>query len=58
MKANTGDRYQCTDPDCGCEVEIVTPCSADMEEVDEDSNPSCFCGAGMQRSERSSAAPA
>ena len=58
MKANRGERYTCTDPDCGCEVEIIKPCSAQMEEVDENSMPSCFCGADMQPAERGSAAQA
>ena len=58
MKANTGERYQCTDPECGCEVEITAPCRADIDDPEEDFTMSCFCGADMQRSERSSAAPA
>jgi hypothetical protein len=25
MKTRVGERYQCSDPDCGCEIEITTP---------------------------------
>jgi len=26
MSNQIGERYRCTDPDCGCEVEITRPC--------------------------------
>jgi len=58
MKAKSGERYQCTDADCGCEVEIVTPCRADIDDPEEEFTMSCFCGAEMRRTERTNAAPA
>ena len=27
MSNQTGDRYTCTDPNCGCEIRIERPCS-------------------------------
>ncbi len=27
MSNQTGDRYSCSDPNCGCEIEIQRPCN-------------------------------
>jgi len=58
MKANPGERYTCTDPDCGCEIQIIRPCNAAIEDPEEDATLSCFCGSEMELAGRSSAAPA
>jgi hypothetical protein len=34
MSNQVGDRYVCSDPNCGCEVEIERPCSMNSAEVD------------------------
>lgn len=34
MSNQVGDRYVCSDPNCGCEVEIERPCSMGSAEVD------------------------
>jgi hypothetical protein len=28
MSNQTGDRYTCSDPECGCEIEVKRPCNA------------------------------
>ena len=46
MSNQMGDRYTCSDPNCGCEIEIKSPCnmfdgrSASTTHVEEVSNPS------------------
>lgn len=34
MSNQVGDRYSCSDPECGCEVEIARPCSMSSSEDD------------------------
>lgn len=38
MSNRTGDRYSCSNPDCGCEIEIKEPCNLDPEELQERSS--------------------
>jgi hypothetical protein len=40
MSNQIGDRYSCSDPNCGCEIEIERPCSmlaSETGEIDETS---------------------
>jgi hypothetical protein len=45
MSNQIGDRYTCSDPNCGCEIEVKSPCnmfdgrSASSTHVDEATNP-------------------
>ena len=56
MAVNVGDRYRCTDEDCGCEIEVTKP-SRSLEEDDE-AVPSCFCGSEMERTSQARKAQA
>jgi hypothetical protein len=37
MKTQVGDRYQCMDSSCGCEIEITAPCGMENESSFSDS---------------------
>ena len=43
MRMQTEDRWQCTNPACGCEVLVESGASA------EGKNPRCSCGAAMKK---------
>lgn len=38
MSNRPGDRYTCSNPECGCEIEIKEPCNLDPEELQERSS--------------------
>ena len=46
MVLQTGERYQCPEQNCGCEIE-VTKGAASADAGDE--NPRCCCGEEMQK---------
>ena len=47
MSNQTGDRYRCTDPDCGCEIRIDRPCGM-MPRGDEYSSESSVSGRSQE----------
>ncbi|HEY8055875.1 MAG TPA: hypothetical protein VIE13_08185 [Terriglobales bacterium] len=49
MAMETGERYTCSNPDCGCEIEVTRGASATGGG---DQNPRCCCGREMQPSTR------
>lgn len=46
MSFKEGERYDCPDPECGCEI-LVTRGAAEGKGGDQ--NPRCCCGKEMQR---------
>jgi len=59
MGNQINDRYTCSDPDCGCEIEIKQPCNKTSALENETANSSirttlvCFCGQEMQEAGKS-----
>jgi hypothetical protein len=47
-----GERYQCTNDECGCEISVTK--SSQAEEETEAENPTCCCGEEMELMESAS----
>lgn len=48
MAMHQGERYECNDADCGCEVQVTRGAQT---EQGHDANPRCCCGEEMERKE-------
>ncbi|MGH9417000.1 MAG: hypothetical protein ACRD01_10260 [Terriglobales bacterium] len=46
MALREGETYTCSDPNCGCEIEVTRGCHAGESHVQE---PRCCCGKEMKR---------
>ncbi|MGN6592348.1 MAG: hypothetical protein ACTHJX_05545 [Terriglobales bacterium] len=49
MAMEAGERYTCSNPDCGCEIEVTRGAN---EGAGGDQNPRCCCGREMHPSTR------
>lgn len=52
MALKTGEKYRCTNQQCGCEIEVTKGAGPQGG----DQNPRCCCGMEMQRSGQAQAA--
>lgn len=48
MAMKKGERYQCSNPDCGCEISVTKG----SESMEEDQEPRCCCGEEMSLMEK------
>jgi hypothetical protein len=46
MALEKGEKYRCTDPACGCEIEVTRGANPG---AGRDQNPRCCCGREMQK---------